>query len=350
MSDGFVRSAPRAPLPPETPIEQLPEEMVQVELSTPYSMGTTNCWLVVGDDDVLCVDPGGAAEVAASALAAALAPFGRRLEDISTLLVTHTHPDHCGAVAGLAEKTDAAVAVGAPEVDSLAGQSALPDPVMAAWVGLGAPREEAERAARVRPPHAPVDRARIRPLHDGTELRLGGRSWAVHVLAGHSPGHVVLAANDALLVGDQLLANVLPAPHCGPSSAAADHRQDCLPWAPSVADFLASMERFEGGAFETVPVLPGHGGPFRGTARPVERARRYHQVRCQLVASQLAQRGPSSVWALATVMYGGLVSSDGVDRRFGSAAAEVAGRLEALCRAGQARWTRRGDVVLFESA
>jgi hypothetical protein len=92
------------------------------------------------------------------------------------------------------------------------------------------------------------------------------------------------------------------------------------------------MDRFEGEPFRAATVLPGHGPAFRGTERVVERVRRYHRVRCELVERQLAKRGPSSVWDLAATMYAGLVTPAGVDRRFASAAAEIAGRLEDLAR------------------
>jgi glyoxylase-like metal-dependent hydrolase (beta-lactamase superfamily II) len=316
---------------------------VPCEIPTPYLMGSTNCWLVVGDEDVLCVDPGADPDAAVRYIGAALEPHGRTVEDIETILVTHTHPDHCGAAAGLAEVANATVAVGAEEAHRLAGEPDPPDAIAAAWRGLGAPPREVDRAVQSRLAHAAVPSHRIRALRDGTQLRAGGRDWEVHLVAGHSPGHVLLVGDGLMLAGDHLLANVFPAVHCGPVGPS---ERDGLPWAPSVARYLASMDRFARG-FDATTVLPGHGAAFRGTARPVERVRRYHRVRCELVAARLAKRGPTSVWDLALEMYAGLVSEEGVDRRFASAAAEIAGRLEALARAGRATLTTRDQRVVF---
>jgi glyoxylase-like metal-dependent hydrolase (beta-lactamase superfamily II) len=342
--------APREPLPPEVPVQRFPEGVLQCEISTPFSMGSTNCWLVVGDDDVLCIDPGTDATLAAQRIGAALAPFGRSVESIRTILVTHTHPDHCGAAAGLADVVDAKVAVGAPEADFLAGLTFSPQRVGATWRALGAPPEEVARAVQRRPPHPAVPSWRIESLADGSQLRAGGRTWGVHLVAGHSPGHVVLAADGMLVAGDHLLANVLPAIHFGPrDSEPEEGASKEPPWADSVEDLLLSMTRFEKG-FDATTVLPGHGPAFRGTARPVERARRYHRVRCELVAAKLAARGPTTVWDLALEMYAGLGSPEGVDRRFASAAAEVAGRLEALRRAGRATRTPADETFVFAPA
>ncbi len=342
----------KAPLPPEINVDRFDDGVVLCELPTPYRMGWTNCWLFVGDDDVLCVDPGTDPDLAAEHIGAALAPHGRGLDDIETILVTHTHPDHCAAAAGLAERTDAKVAIGAPEIDLITGHPGSPAPVIAAWQGLGAPPEEVRRAARRKLPYSPVPVDRIHPLPDGGQLQAGGRRWQVHLVAGHSPGHAVLVADDIVIAGDQLLANVLPAVHFGPPVRTSNGEPPVpgrSPWAPSVADFLGSMIRFDEG-FDAMTVLPGHGPAFQGTARPIERARRYHRVRCELVAAQLSKRGSTTVWDLAVGMYAGLVSSDGVDRRFASAAAEVAGRLEALHYAGRATRTSRNGVVLFAPA
>ena len=345
--------APRAPLPPETPVESFERGIVFCELPTRYRMGSTNCWLVIGDEEVLCVDPGDDPGVAAESIGAALAAYRRRVEDIETILVTHTHPDHCAAAAGLAEIADAVVAVGAPEVERLAGRFDPPSVVEAAWRGLGAPPDEVRKARQGKLAFTPVPNHRIRPLYDGNQLKAGGRVWDVHVVGGHSPGHVVLAVDGLLVAGDQLLANVLPAPHFGPALPAQDglraRGQNGLPWAPSIAALLGSMDRFDRG-FEQTTVLPGHGAAFRGTARPVERVRRYHRIRCDLVGARLSTRGPTTVWELALEMYAGLVSAEGIDRRFASAAAEVAGRLEALHQAGRATRAERDGTIVFAPA
>ncbi|MGF1508446.1 MAG: MBL fold metallo-hydrolase [Myxococcota bacterium] len=342
----------REPLPPEVPVDRFEDGVVLCEIPTAFSMGVTNCWLVIGEQDVLCVDPGADAAAAAEHIGEALARYGRTIDAVDTIVVTHTHPDHCGAAAGLAAIADAKVAVGAPEVAALVGHADAPRAVAAVWRGLGAPDDEVDRAVSRCPPYDPVPSSRIEALRDGTRLWAGGRWWNVYVLGGHSPGHVVLAGEGMLISGDHLLANVLPAIHLGPSPLALGHGvsfPNGMPWEPSVHAYLASLERFDQG-FDGAAVLPGHGVAFRGAARPVERARRYHRVRCELVEARLAKRGPSTVWDMTLEMYAGLASAGGVDRRFPSAAAEIAGRLEALHRAGRVTCEPRGQALVFGPA
>ena len=126
-----------------------------------------NCFLFrrEGSDRALIVDPG----EEAPKLLGAIEQLGVKLEAI---LLTHTHFDHVGAVAPVAEATGAEVWV--PEIEK---------PVLAdimsfvPWPGFG--------------PYESYDAEHT--LSGGERLELAGFEIDVLFTPGHSPGHVSFA-------------------------------------------------------------------------------------------------------------------------------------------------------------
>jgi glyoxylase-like metal-dependent hydrolase (beta-lactamase superfamily II) len=140
-----------------------------------------NCFIarVKGSERAVVVDPGDEAE----RLIGALEALG--ITTVEAILVTHTHFDHVGAVAPLAEATRAPVYCPALETQVLAN---IMDYVP--WPGFG-PFESYE-----------ADHA----LSGGERLALAGLTFDVVFTPGHSPGHVTYAVKDenALFSGDVL--------------------------------------------------------------------------------------------------------------------------------------------------
>ncbi len=117
------------------------------------------CFLVRHDDGVLLVDAGFAADGAP--IGAALDGMGASWSDLSDVVLTHAHPDHCGALA---------------TVHQIA-------PSAAVWGGEG----------DVYPPF-------VHPVPDGTILR----GLRVVATPGHTAGHLCLFGEDrsVLFTGD----------------------------------------------------------------------------------------------------------------------------------------------------
>jgi len=140
-----------------------------------------NCFIVRRKDaaTALIVDPGDEAPK----LLGAIDSLG--IETVEAILITHTHFDHVGAVAPVAEATRAPVYVPELEREVLAN---IMDYVP--WPGFG-PFESYEADHTVR---------------GGETLELAGFTIDVVFTPGHSPGHVTYAIADevALFSGDVL--------------------------------------------------------------------------------------------------------------------------------------------------
>jgi glyoxylase-like metal-dependent hydrolase (beta-lactamase superfamily II) len=151
--------------------------------------------LVVKEREVLVVDTGlrGSGGIVASALAR----LGYRLEDVGLIALTHTHPDHAGAVQSLAAMTGAGIAVHEAESAVIAGhEPAVPPYRLAALNRLTQPA-----VRRLYGGAAPV----AHQLSHGSLL-----DWREEVMAVHMPGHTAgttcfyLRERRLLLVGDAL--------------------------------------------------------------------------------------------------------------------------------------------------
>ena len=140
----------------------------------------TNCYVVRADEsasEAVVVDPGAEAGRVLSVL-------DRRGAHCAAILVTHTHYDHIGGVADLAEATAAPVYAPAAEAVVLENPDAF-------YGQLG---------LQLRPWRAE------HYLDGGESLELAELELEVLHVPGHSPGHLAFHADGALLSGDVLFA------------------------------------------------------------------------------------------------------------------------------------------------
>ncbi len=185
-----------------------------------YELGPlgTNCYVVRperGAPEAVVIDPGADAPT----LRLELARMGAT---VAGILLTHTHYDHIGAVADLAEASGAPVQVSGIEAPVLADPSAY-------YPGIS-----------IRPYQAEVH------LAGDETIELAGITFETLEVPGHSPGHLAFYADLCLFSGDVLFAGSVG-------------RTD-LPmadWETLVESIRTLMERFPP---ETV-VYSGHGPP-----------------------------------------------------------------------------------------
>jgi len=138
----------------------------------------TSCY-IVGDKDsneCILVDP-------ASEGDRILAVLERMDLTVTTIVATHGHPDHVGAVAFLKEKTGAPFAMHSSDVPLVKEWSAMFGYMMLDY--------------RM-PPDPDVE------LAEGSVVQAGGMSLSVIETPGHTPGGVCLYGHGILLSGDTL--------------------------------------------------------------------------------------------------------------------------------------------------
>jgi len=136
-----------------------------------------NCYLVGSESskEGMIIDPGDEAEVILSNV--------EDLElDIKSIVLTHGHIDHIGALKEVKEATGAEVAIHTDEAESLQGQP------LSTMFGISYPA----------PP--PPDRL----LKDGDGIDIGDLHFEVLHTPGHSPGCICLLGEGVLFSGDTL--------------------------------------------------------------------------------------------------------------------------------------------------
>ena len=141
----------------------------------------TNCYLVRADRtaaEAVVVDPG----ASAPEIRLALAADGARC---AAILLTHSHYDHIGALADLAEGTGAPVWLPEGELDVFRRPNEF-------FGGLGVALRGYEGEATL--------------VGGGESVDAAGITFQVISVPGHSPGHVAYYADGCLFSGDVLFA------------------------------------------------------------------------------------------------------------------------------------------------
>ena len=255
--------------------------LLWLRLALPFRLNHVNVYLVDDGDGWLLGDTGpGNAETEAiwmSLLAGGPdLPLGGR--PITRILATHHHPDHLGAAAFLAEQTGAPLLMGETEyltaLNLLTGDQAENEAVRTSFYRRNGVKAEmlattGGHLARYRS-LVPALPSTFQPLRDGDRLTVGGRSYAVLDMPGHSPGQMILhdEADNRLLVADQVMTRI------SPNVGVIDRSPEDDP----LQRFLASLERLRRLVPDGGLVLPGHHLPFRTLHGRIAELEAHHEV------------------------------------------------------------------------
>ena len=142
------------------------------------SMMGANCYIVGSEKtrEGLIIDPGEDAPDILNSV--------RQLSlTISTIVATHSHFDHIGALAQVKESTGAKFAIHSREAASLRGQGRMPF----RFIGSRQPPPDPDRL-----------------LEEGDTVNIGELSFTVLHTPGHSPGGICLLGEGVVFTGDTL--------------------------------------------------------------------------------------------------------------------------------------------------
>jgi len=219
-----------------------------------------NAWALSTRDGLTLVDTGIGLEGSLRELERALDQTGHVLDDVTRVVCTHAHPDHCGAAPLIRERTGAEV-----------------------WLHPDHAHGEGKPGVA-----GPLDPSRA--LVEGMAFETDTGAWRVYATPGHAPSHVVLHQPERrmLLSGDHVL---------GRPSLYFDFGYTDDP----VAEFLRSLERVD--ALDARLALAGHGRPFVDVHGHVAATRELVAQRLAAVRRALAD-GPLTPEAVVPRVYG----------------------------------------------
>lgn len=243
--------------------QDLPLRLVRADNPSPMTGPGTNTFLL-GQGEVVVIDPGPALPGHLTAILAALAPGER----IAAILVTHPHLDHSALASALAEATGARICGFGP-----AGSGRSPLMRRLAEAGLGGGEG--------------VDQAFDPDLRvaDGETLDLAGERIEVVHTPGHMAEHLAFGWNGLLFCGDHVMgwSTSLVSPPDGDMGA-----------------YRASLNALRGAGWRRW--LPAHGDPVRDPAARLAELIAHRAAREAQILGELA-RAPGTVAALTPRIY-----------------------------------------------
>jgi glyoxylase-like metal-dependent hydrolase (beta-lactamase superfamily II) len=199
------------------------------------NLAHSNVYVLVNGDELVVVDTGTPGN--AKKIIEYIEKIGHRASDVSTIVLTHYHMDHCGSVSDLKGLTGAKVAASAEDAGYISGQKPYPKP-----------KNLLVRAASslIKPTSVPVDL----PLKDGDQVG----SLRVIFTPGHTPGSIMLldGQRGVLFAGDTFRFEG------GKVTGAPRH----FTW--DEAEEKRSMQKISKLEFDVL--LPGHGEFLKGNA------------------------------------------------------------------------------------
>jgi glyoxylase-like metal-dependent hydrolase (beta-lactamase superfamily II) len=306
------------------PVDALSQNGIhRLQIPTPFAVGTVNSYFVEEPVPTLIdVPPHG--DVYLGELRAGLGRLGSSLHRVRRIIVTHPHIDHCGSAAAVAAESGAEIWVsreGARWLEQydqeLVAEEAFSKEFLTcagvpkAWVEEAIPRffvGARELAKCVRVAHY---------MQEGDELALGGGSFRVTAVPGHTPWCMLIhdEAHGLAFSGDFLLKDI--------SSNALCQRGDVLPGGyKSLKAYKASLMRVE--EMKLKLVLPGHGDVIEEPSQRIAELLAFIDERRRLIRDILA-RGAQTPFQMMHVLFPGLPA----DELF-LAISEIMGHLEIL--------------------
>lgn len=252
---------------------------------------------------------------------------------ITKVIVTHSHIDHIGAAGWLCATVSAPLFMS--QVEYLTCQLARLDPghderstnlafLQSHGVDQDTARDIGRHQARYADGVGSLPDAYV-ALNADAKLTIGAREFRVLLGSGHSPAQVMLcsAADNLFISADQVLGGIEPLMVMQSNEQTGD----------PFGLFLQSMAEIEHEIDEASLVLPGHFMPFQGLVGALEKQRRHHLQRCELVIAACRAK-PRSVLELVPLLFADRLNT----RQLHHAISEIVPYGNWLAGQGRLRW------------
>ena len=306
-----------------------------LRLPLPMKLDHVNVYALDEGDSWTIIDTGFASGKSRAIWAAAMAgPLGGK--PISRVVVTHHHPDHIGLAGWFqtehgAELITTRTAWLTGRMLTLDEQAVAPSETLMFYRQSGMDPDMLDKRAKDRPFNfadivAPLPLGYTRIKQDDT-IRMGGRTWDVHIGNGHAPEHATFWSRDDNLViaGDQILPSISPNIGVYPTEPMAD----------PIAEWLEACERLALLARPDHLVLGGHKVPFTGLPKRMEQLISNHHGALNRLADYIEE--PKS----ASECFAPLFKRTIGEAEYGLALVEAVAHLSHLYQTGDATRSQR---------
>ena len=313
-----------------------------LRIPTPFAVGRVNCYLLE-DEPLTLIDAGPNSGKALDELESQLSDFGRSLEDLELVILTHQHIDHLGLVDIVARRSGAEVAAIDVVVDFVEnfGSDAERDDKEAAELMLrhGIPEDVVNALRTVTGSfRAWGSKAKVtRPLHDGEVVEFRDRRLEVMYRPGHSPSDTVFwdAERRILIAADHLIKDISSNPLISRPLDGSNRRRQAL------VEYIDSLRKTR--ALPAEIVLSGHGEPITDHVALIDERFALHERRAEKLYKLIAEQ-PRTGYELAQALWGNVA----VTQAF-LTLSEVIGHVDLLINAGRVREHDEDGVVRFEA-
>lgn len=264
---------------------QVEEGLFRILLPLKWDVPFVNVYVVRSRDECMLIDCGLNWPTGLRALGRALKIIGVKPQGLTTIALTHRHPDHAGGAQAVQKRWGGRVMIHPADMGLF-----YPTPEQQLEWGRTHGLDEARLAQLAKLRREPPDALpeNVEPLLPGQEVRVGDLSFEVIHAPGHCPGQVLLfePRKRWFFVADQILNTLAPNAwlHAGSEG-------------DPLGDLLESLARMKG--VDADLILPSHGMPERGVLRErVDEQIRYQQQYLAQVLGCVGHQGQTT-WEVA---------------------------------------------------
>lgn len=251
--------------------------------------------LAADDGSLGLIDTGWNTDVGWTTLVDGIHATGHDLTDISTVFVTHLHPDHFGLVPRLLEHADPQIVLHRNDArhlrhhsDAEIAEQSRADRTDLRMLGAPLDIADSEIGEFVRMPRG---RRIDVELDDDSTLNLPGWNLRAVWTPGHTAGHLCFADDDAgiIFTGDHLLPRISPNVSTNPFQADSP-----------LSDYLISLAHTE--VLPDLEALPSHEYRFRGIADRAAELLSHHEDRLREIADAVATHPEATAWEVTRLV------------------------------------------------
>jgi hydroxyacylglutathione hydrolase len=301
----------------------------QIAIPNPYFEGPSNVFVIQNPHSpTVLIDTGIGTVESLGVLRTGLTACHCSLTDISVILLTHKHVDHCGLARTIAEESGAAVYVHSDDWADVAFLEERHDTVSQLYLEAmrrwGIPDEIITQLAGFRARLAGLARSvpTAHQLADGQTLRVGELEFRVLHTPGHTQGSACFLLGEKLFTGDHLL------PTYTSNVGATD-----VTSGGHLGKFLHSLKKILAlPHVENLEIWPGHGRPWKDPRPRIEKIVAHHRERAERIMSILSDGRVHTAFEIAQKLFGTMR-----EHHVLLGAGEVYAHLEELERAGRVR-------------